>query len=60
MAVYLVSLVLNVALNAFILVLAIALRLPEWPAVAAGFLVATAASAMTNFIGMRLIVFRKG
>jgi putative flippase GtrA len=59
-AVYLASLVLNVALNAVILACAAALNVQGWLAVAAGFFVATAASAAANFIGMRLMVFRKG
>lgn len=58
-AVYLASLALNVALNAFILFCAASLSIQGWLPVAVGFLVATGASATANFIGMRLMVFRR-
>jgi putative flippase GtrA len=59
-SVYLGSLVLNVALNAVVITCAVALGVQGWLAITAGFLVATAASAAANFMGMRLMVFRKG
>lgn len=58
-AVYLGSLLLNVALNGAVLLLAGRLGLPDWLAVPAAFIVTTGASATANFVGMRLIVFRK-
>ncbi len=58
-AVYLASLLLNLALNGAVLVLGGLLGLPDRLALPAAFVVATGVSAAANFVGMRIIVFRR-